>query len=80
MLTEPSKFIRLAYAKVPGGGVTDSKEDGLTDKREKDHIVGEKGEVKPALTISRVRGVIRWRRCRIGDEEEGGEGARWGMR
>jgi len=60
LLTETSELFPLTNAKVSGDGIADSKEDGLTDKGEKDYVVGKKGKIEPALAISRVRRVIGW--------------------
>jgi hypothetical protein len=35
-------------------GIADSIDEGLTDKREEDYVVGKKNEVEPTLAISRV--------------------------
>jgi hypothetical protein len=60
LLTKTGELFPLPNAKVSGDGIADSKEDRLTDKREKDYVVGKKDEVEPAFAISRVRRVIGW--------------------
>jgi hypothetical protein len=60
LLTETSEFVPLAYAKASGDGIANLKEYRLTDKREKDYVVGKKDEIEPAFSISRVCRVIGW--------------------
>jgi hypothetical protein len=76
LLTETGELFAFSYSKVSGDGIPYSKEDGLTDKREKYHVVGDEDEIEPALTVSRVGRVIRWRWSGVGDEEKRGKGAR----
>ena len=60
MLTETSELVPLAYAKASGDGIANIKEHRLTDIREKDYVVRNKGEIEPAFSISRVCRVIGW--------------------
>jgi hypothetical protein len=79
LFTEASKRYPFVDAKVTGDGKADPKEDELTDEGEKDDVIGNEGKVEPALTISRVRNVIRWWRGGIRDEEERSKGTNRGI-
>ena len=60
MFTETGELCLLAYAKVTRDGITNSKKDRLTNEREKDDVIGNEEKIKPALTVSRIRRVVRW--------------------
>ena len=60
LFSETCELSPLAYVKVLCDGIADSIDDGLTDKREEDNVIGKENEVEPTLTISRVRRVVCW--------------------